>query len=290
MTVQPLLGFLREVASDFRGNQGLLLAGAVAYYALLSIVPLALVMLVLLSHVVDEHMLLNVVIAHLNLLLPGQAAGVSVQIRTFLENRPVVGIVGGVALLFFSSLAFTVLENAMSVIFYHRVAIQRRHFLTSAILPYLFITLLAIGLLASTIISSVPLALAPEVAELLGYAWSPEGVTGALIYVLGVLGHVVVLTAMYLVLPAGQVPLRHALVGGTTAAVLWEGVRVVLVWYFSSFSMVRWIYGSLATTVVVLLMLEAGAMILLLGAQIIATLERRQAPPEGPRTRRGLSL
>jgi hypothetical protein len=29
-----------------------------------------------------------------------------------------------------------VLENAMSVIFFHRVAIRRRHFLVSAIMPY----------------------------------------------------------------------------------------------------------------------------------------------------------
>ena len=46
-------------------------------------------------------------------------------------------------MLFFSSLAFTVLENAMSVIFHHRVAIRRRRFLGPAILPYGYIVSLA---------------------------------------------------------------------------------------------------------------------------------------------------
>ena len=50
-------------------------------------------------------------------------------------------------MLFFSSLAFTVLENAMSVIFFHRVAIRRRRFLVSALLPYCYILLLGVGLL-----------------------------------------------------------------------------------------------------------------------------------------------
>lgn len=62
--------FALQTLKAFRANQGLLLAGAVAYYALLSLVPLL------------------------------------------------------VLIIFFSSLAFTVLENAMSVIFVHRVAIN----------------------------------------------------------------------------------------------------------------------------------------------------------------------
>ena len=35
----------------------------------------------------------------------------------------------------------------MSVIFFHRVAIRRRHFLVSAAMPYLFIIFLGIGML-----------------------------------------------------------------------------------------------------------------------------------------------
>jgi hypothetical protein len=41
--------------------------------------------------------------------------------RIFIANRAVIGWTARVTLVFFSSLAFTVLENAMSVIFIHRV-------------------------------------------------------------------------------------------------------------------------------------------------------------------------
>lgn len=47
------------VVRAFRANQGLLLAGAVAYYTLLSIVPLLILMLVALSHIIDQGELLG---------------------------------------------------------------------------------------------------------------------------------------------------------------------------------------------------------------------------------------
>ena len=91
--------------------------------------------------------------AGLQFVVPGQSQALVGELRTFLSHREVVGWLLLVLLLFFSSLAFTVLENAMSVIFFHRVAVRRRHFLVSAVMPYLFILSLAIGLLLVTLVS-----------------------------------------------------------------------------------------------------------------------------------------
>ena len=62
--------------------------------------------------------------------------------------------------------------------------------------------------------------------------------------------------------------------GGVTAALLWELTRRFLIWYFSTLSFVNVVYGALATSIVILLSLEAAAIILLLGAQVIASYER----------------
>lgn len=82
------------------------------------------------------------------------------------------------------------------------------------------------------------------------------------------------LTSLYLVMPVGHITVRHALLGGTTAAILWEITRHVLVWYFAKLSLVNLIYGSFATAVVILLSIEIASIILLLGAQVIAEFER----------------
>jgi len=100
-----------------------------------------------------------------------------------------------------------------------------------------------------------------------------------LIYLFGVAGEIVLLTSLYLVMPVGRLALRHALIGGITAALLWEITRHAMVWYFSTLSMVNLVYGSFAAAIVVLLSLEAGAIILLLGAQVIAEYERIGQPP-----------
>ena len=135
----PPGAFARRVLKGFRANQGLLLAGAVAYYALLSIVPLLILMVIALSHVIDQAELLSTLGRYLEWLVPGQSDAIVGELANFLAHRDVIGWVLLATMLFFSSLAFTVLENAMSVIFLHRVAIRRRHFMVSALMPYCYI-------------------------------------------------------------------------------------------------------------------------------------------------------
>jgi len=266
----------------FRANQGLLLAGAVAYYALLSIVPLLILIVIALSHVVDQGALLETLGRYLEWLVPGQARAIVTELSTFLAHRELVGWVLGVTMLFFSSLAFTVLENAMSVIFLHRVVDRRRHPLISIVMPYLYILSLGIGLLLVTLVAGSLQAIGQESVDFLGRRWSLHGVSGALLYLLGVAGEVFVLTSVYLVMPVGRLRISHALLGGVTAAVLWEITRHVLVWYFATLSQVSVVYGSLTTAIVVLLSLEIAATLLLLGAQVIAEYERLGRPQAAP--------
>lgn len=75
-------------------------------------------------------------------------------------------------------------------------------------------------------------------------------------------------------MPVGRPTLRHALIGAVAAAVLWEITRHALMWYLATLSQVTAVHGSLTTAIVVLLSLEVGAALLLLGAQLIAEFER----------------
>jgi membrane protein len=145
--------FVLRTLRAFRANQGLLLAGAVAYYALLSIVPLLIISVIALSHLVDQGELLETARRYLEWLVPGQSAAIVAELARFLANRGVIGWLLLATMVFFSSLAFTVLENAMSVIFRHRVAIRRRHFMVSALIPYGYILCLGLGLLVVTLVA-----------------------------------------------------------------------------------------------------------------------------------------
>jgi len=265
--------FLWRVLVGFKRNQGLLLAGAVAYYTLLSVIPMLALILVGLSHFIDEQQLYNTILTNLKLVIPAYAESVTGQVWGFLARRQLVGIVGILIMLFFSSMAFTVLENAMAIIFSHRARKHRRHFLISAIIPYAYIFLLGIGLLVITIVAGALGALSDKHLILLGWDLSLEGTSRFMLYLSGMAGMVMMLTSLYLVMPVGHIPIRYALAGGVTAAVLWEIIRHILVWYYSNISLVNVIYGSLATAVVALLSIEIAVIILLLGAQVIAEFE-----------------
>ncbi len=266
--------FALSTLKAFRANQGLLLAGAVAYYALLSIVPLLILTVIALSHFVDQAELLQTLGRYLEWLVPGQSRAVVAELAGFLAHRDVIGWVLLASMLFFSSLAFTVLENAFSVIFQHRVVARRRHFLVSAIIPYGYILTLGIGLLLVTLVAGSLQTLGQERVEFLGRSWSLVGVSGVLLYLLGFAGEVFVLTSVYLVMPVGRPSLRYALVGALAAALLWELSRHALVWYFATLSQIGTVYGSLTTAIAVLLSLELAAALLLLGAQVISEYER----------------
>jgi YihY family inner membrane protein len=237
-------------------------------------VPLLILIVIALSHVIDQRELLQTLQRYLEWLVPGQSAAVVHELANFLDHRDLMGGVLLVTMLFFSSLAFTVLENAMSVIFVHRAAVRRRHFLVSAILPYLYILSLGVGMLLVTLVAGSLQAIGQEHVELLGRSWSLSGVSGALLYLLGLAGEILVLTSVYLVMPIGRLRLGHALIGGVTAALLWEITRHALVWYFATLSQVNVVYGSLTTAIVVLLSLEIAATLLLFGAQVIAEYEQ----------------
>ena len=266
--------FAVQTLKNFRANQGLLLAGAVAYYALLSIVPLLILTVIGLSYVIDQAELLVTLGRYLEWLIPGQSELIVAELTNFLDHRDVIGWVLLATMIFFSSLAFTVLENAMSVIFIHRIAIRRRHFLVSALLPYCYIVFLGVGVLLVTLVSGSLQAMGQESVDFLGRNWSLGGVSGVLLYLLGLGGEIFVITSVYLVMPVGRLSLRHALIGGVTAALLWELTRHVLVWYFATLSQVGLVYGSLTTAIAVLLSLDLAATLLLLGAQVISEYER----------------
>jgi membrane protein len=266
--------FTVRVLNGFRANQGYLLAGAIAYNTLLSILPLLILALIGLTHFVDQGALVATLARYLELVVPGQSNAIMHELMQFFAHRKVVSWLLVATLVFFSAIAFRVVENAMSVIFYHRVRVHRRRFFVSALIPFCYIACLGFGLFAVTLVSGALQAMEQDSIEVFGHTRSLVGISGLVLYLIGVAGEILALTSIYMVMPVRRPSWRLALIGGVTAGLLWELTRHVLVWFFSTLSQVNMVYGSLATAIVILVSLEAAAIVLLLGAQVIAEYER----------------
>ncbi len=264
--------FTWRVLRRFYLNKGLLLAGAVGYNALLSLIPLLAVVLVVLSKVLHPQDIFEVVSAEISIVFPGQADALNTVLLDFLSGQEVFGVVGFAVLLFFASIAFRMMEDAMAVIFRHHKTRQERHPLISFAIPFAYITSISIGLLVLTVMATTWEAMEQRQVMIFSAQVSiPD--YAFLLKLGGFVGEVLLFASFYRVLPTAHVRYKLALIGGFVAATLWEATRAIMVWYFASISLVNIVYGSLATIIIILLSLEIAAIIILLGAQVIAELE-----------------
>ena len=254
--------FASRVLRDFfLRNHGLLLTGAVAYNMMLSLIPLSAVLMVVSSKFFERKLLMDSITSEVALIAPGFVPTLTEVLDGFLQNRNVVGWIGLLVLLFFSSMAFRVLEDCIAIIFHRPLPTLKRKFWVSALMPYLFVLIVGAGLILVTSANAIIDAII-------------HNQIGRIIYLIGVLGQVLLFTLFYKIMPVAKVSFRRALAGGLTAAILWEITRHLLVAYYTKVSIVNVLYGSMATIIIVLLTLEAVALILLLGAQVIADLQR----------------
>lgn len=272
-----VLAFAGRVLHAFVRNRGLLLAGGVGYNALLSLVPFLTLAVAALSVFFDEGLILDALGEELAALVPQHADAILDAAQQFLQTEASTRVVSVAMLLFFSSIAFRMLEEAVAAIFHTTVHPAHRSFWVSALLPYVFILSLMAALLAVTLLTAGLDALDEHQLRIFGLEERVASGLALLLRLSGFVGLVALFTAIYRVLPVVRISRRRAFVGGLAAAVLWRVTAAFMVYFFTNISMVNVLYGSLATVIVTLLSLEIVFVILLLGAQVIAELEASSA-------------
>jgi YihY family inner membrane protein len=272
--LRGLVYFLVAVARKFRDNKGLLLASGVGYNTLLSVVPLFIVLMFVLSTFFEEAVLIEVINRELRFVVPGYADWLTDSIARIVDERNVAGTISFLAVLFFSSIAFRTFESAMEVIFETR---PDRHFLVSVLIPYGFIALIGLSLVALAVVGFILEMLAGRTLYLLHFNYTVPEISGTVVYLASFAGLFLLFTALYKIIPASRIGTGRAMIGALFAAVLWESVRHVINWYFVNISVINVVYGSLTTVVIALLTMEIAAVIVLFGAQVIAELEHNAA-------------
>lgn len=257
------LQFTWRVVTAFRRNGGMLLSAAVAYHTLLSIIPILALTAIGLSKWIDPASMQDAVKQFLGLVAPTQIDALLTQLDAFIANARVIGLIGSVSLIFFSAMAFSALQTALSVIFLDEASGNQRRPWLSFLIPYAFVLSIGLSILGVTLMIG-----AFEMLHSFGLGdWLPD--VSFVTAFFGFVGEIILFAAIYYVLPPVKIRLKHALVGAIAAALLWEVMRRLLVWYFVNLSSVNVIYGTFATVLVIVLSLEVAITILLTGAQVI---------------------
>ena len=270
----PWYGTAVMLAERFREDRLALTAGSLTFTSVISIVPLATVMLALFSAFPIFSTLQETLQRYFvaNLFPDTIAKPVLCAITQFSTRANRLGLVGLAVLLISAIALMLTIDKALNAIWRVRKA---RSFAQRVLIYWSAMTLGPLLLAVSLTATSYAVSVAR------GYGgFAPQGfgvVIATLEFVLIVLGG----AALFHYVPNTHVRWRHALAGGLFVALGIAGAKRLLALYFGTVPTYSMIYGAFATVPIFLIWIYLSWVVVLLGAVIAA-----YAPVAGTRLKR----
>ncbi len=269
-----LCDFAREVWSRVGEDRLTLPAAAVAFYLMLSMIPLGLLLVTLATYVLPHEAVRSLLIDLAAVLGPQLSAAIQTEIITVVRDR---GVLTGVALLlgfWIGSQVFVTLELAMNQVWR---AHRRRPYWISRLIALLMLMVVGLFLLAAIALANLIRVL----AQLQWPLWGWE--VTALPWLFGVVVSVIIplllvtaiFAAAFRLLPARPVTLHSVLPGAIFAGVAWIVFLHLFGWYLAHVANYSVLYGSLGGLILLMIWFYYSAFIMLVGAEIAAVYHQR---------------
>jgi membrane protein len=254
-----ILARVGRVFRKFFADRGTHLAAMIAYFALLSFVPLLFLALALLGsvHQADQG---SFFVRELQKTFPSTSVDSILRaVRAIRSNASTLGIVGAAFLLWSSLSLFSVLESAFNIV-YGR---PNRGFLHGKLLA----TLMMVGSLVALFVSLVVGSVGQEILK--RYAGFQGDTVSARVVAIGVstIGVFVFLTSAYYVLTNIDLSVREVLPGAVVAAIVLEATFQLLPVYVGV-SKHNPVLQTLSGPAVLLVWLYVMANVIVLGAEV----------------------
>lgn len=253
----------------FGRHEGPLRAAALAYYVLLSLFPLLLFLIFLGSLLLASEDVRGELDGYLLVVLPNVRSNLNAIIDQTLQSRGSIGIISAVGLIWSASALFTNLEASVNVIWGapNRVVWRRRA-----------LALLSVMVIGSLFVLSILLNTLPVISLL----DRTKPIWRTLDLSLGIAVTMLLFWLVYRWIPNCQVRYQPTIVGALFAGVLWEVAQIAFSWYLTSgFSNYGAVYGSLAYVITLVIRAYLGGLILYLGAELSAQLQKHIWLPKG---------
>jgi membrane protein len=254
-----ILTAVRQVVAKFFADRGTHLAAMIAYFALLSFVPLLFLSLALLGlvHQADQN---SFFVRELERTFPSTSIDSILRaVRAIQSNAAALGAVGGAFLLWSSLSFFSVLESAFNIV-YGR---PNRGWLHGKALATMMMGGSLVALFVSLVIGSVGQEILKRYFGFAGNAFSARAVAIAV----STLGLFLFLTSAYWVLTNANLTVREVLPGAVTAAVILEASFQALPVYVDV-SKHNPVLQTLSGPAILLVWLYVMANVIVLGAEV----------------------
>lgn len=260
---------LKEAGNDFLDDHGTKLSASLAYYTILSIGPILLIIITVMSFFYKKSLATNEIFDQI-----GNAMGKkeAIQLKSILNNfshqnmGTLFGVIGVIVLIFSATSIFTEIQSSINYIWSIKTKPKRGwlKYITDRLLSFVLIIGMGCLMLASIFINLLIDLLSNRLLHFLGPAnvILLKGANIGLMFVVVI----VLFMIIYKVLPDAKVHWKDALVGSSFTAVLFLTGKFLISYYFSFSKSVN-AYGAAASIILLLTWVYYSAIILYFGAE-----------------------
>ncbi len=267
--------YLRSLGNSFTTffkDECFNLAASIAYFLIVALVPLSLLIVSLFGYMLGgNEELYNFLLTKLVDFFPTVTSGITNELTKLITYKG-ISLITFIIYGFLALQLFYSVEHAMDVIF--KVP-KKRHFLLSLFLTITIVTLFIFFWMFSFTVSSLAGVFRQFNLNIFGMGLSYKA--GILLrYVAPFVLVLLTFTAVYKIVPHVKVHTIDAFAGALLVTVLWELAKHVFTWFVSNIAYIGTIYGSLTTFILFLLWMYYLSCIFLLGGQFVYSLSRRE--------------
>jgi membrane protein len=265
---------LWEARRSFSADGCMNLSAAIAFYAILSLIPFLFLLIYVASLILESSdAAFLMAINFFNQVFPKAGLEIFREVQAISKRAEVLGWVGFFSMLWTASVIFSSLEYAMGVVF--RVE-RRRSFLKSKLLAFAMVPASGAVFFLSLCVSAATKLMAHLQVPLWGVSLGSSPLFEFLAgYFFPYLVLALAFTAVYKVVPNISITLRHGMAGGASCALLFEGAKHFFTWYIANYSKYGVIYGSLEAIVILVVWAFYSACILLFCAEVVSAYRRK---------------
>jgi len=263
---------LRDAYQNYTRNSEVNQAAAIAFYAILSLIPLFLLTLLAAGYFFSAHPQIQKDIAtNIRAIHPFFSDELLNNILKLKESRHSVGWIGIISLLWLSAMIFEALEKALNIIFRAKTL---RNFVASKLLALAMIPLGWLVSITSVGITYIAMVLWKQ-SPLVKSRFLSSCYTIVPRHLIPYLLTVAFVTLLYRIIPKVRISLRGAIGGAMIFATLLEAAKYFFAWYITNYTHYDVIFGSMEAVVLLVIWVFYVAIMLLFCAELISSYERR---------------
>ena len=262
-------GLLWQALNKFNDDNGFFLSSGITFNILINLIPFIMLLLALVgTYLYNDQEVLDHIRAYFRNVAPALDPKITQNLTDVIQNRQIVGFLGLIGLLWFSTWVFGSLQIALNIVF--RVE-KSRGMLRGIGIDLLMIFLAGILFLVSMVLSStitflqgyqgqIPVPIGPTIQWILKYLL-PFFLTVGMFFLI------------YKIIPNKVVHFKSALQAALFTGLLWELAKHLFAWYVVHLAEYSIFYGSLSTVVIFVLWVYYSSTILILGGEFAYFLE-----------------